>query len=216
MTSRRTYLSATGWHWLTPIYDPLSRLFGGDANRSTLLEEMDLATGERVLDIGCATGTLIVLLKQLRPGIAVVGLDPDPSALARAERKARRAGVLVHFSRGFSDQLPFANGSFDRVSITFMFSLLSLSEKEATLREIARVLRPGGSFHLLDLLKPPPLGVSLKVRLLGHGPGIQVCSEEQMVALMGRAGLAGAKTRQQTLWFAPFWPVATYRASRCP
>lgn len=211
VSSRRKYLPATGWHWLTPIYDPLSKLFRGDAIRSTLLEQMDLAPGLRVLDIGCATGTLLLLLKQLHPDIAVVGLDPDEDALARAECKAKRAGVHVRFSRGFSDQLPFADGSFDRISITFMFSLLSLPEKETTLGEIARVLRPGGSFHLLDLLRTPP-GVSLKARLLGYSPGVQVCSEEQIVALMGQAGLAHAvKTRQYPFLF---WPLASYRASR--
>jgi ubiquinone/menaquinone biosynthesis C-methylase UbiE len=211
MSSRRTYLPATGWHWLTPAYDPMSKLFGGDAVRSTLLDEMDLTPGLRVLDIGCATGTLMVRLKQIHPDIAAFGLDPDPSALACAQRKARRAGVHVRFSRGFSDQLPFASDSLDRVSITFMFSLLSLAEKEATLQEIARVLRPGGSFHLLDIVKAPP-GASLKIRLLRHGRGIQVCSEEQTVAMMARAGLAnGVKTRRHAVWF---WPLTSYRVSR--
>ena len=211
MTTRRTYLPAAGWHWALPIYDPYARLLGWDAVRSTLLEQMDLAPGQRVLDIGCATGTLVVVVKQRHPDVAVVGLDPDPEALVRAARKALRAGVKAHFNRGFSDQLPYADASFDRVSCTGMFSLLPLAEKETTLREVRRVLRPGGSFHLFDLVKMPP-GSSLWVRLLPSSQGFQVCTEEQTVALMREAGLADPrKTGQHPFWL---WPVARYRASR--
>ena len=216
MTIRRTYLPAAGCDWLLPIYDPYVKLLGWDAVRSTLLEQMDLAPGQRVLDIGCATGTLVVVVKQLHPDVAVVGLDPDPKALARAARKALRAGVKVHFNRGFSDQLPYADASFDRVSCTGMFSLLPLAEKETTLREVRRVLRSGGSFHLFDMVKNPP-GSSLwwrllQVRLRQTSQRLQVCTEEQTVALMREAGLTGpVKTGQHAFWL---WPLASYRASR--
>jgi len=215
MPKRRTYLPAAGLHWALPIYDPYVKLLGWDAVRSTLLEQMDLAPGQRVLDIGCATGTLVVVVKQLHPDIAVVGLDPDPKALARAARKAFRAGVKVHFNRGFSDQLPYADASFDRVSCTGMFSLLPPTEKETTLREIRRVLRPGGSFHLFDGVKNP-LGFSLWRPMLQvwlrQNQRFEVCTEGQTVALMRQAGLADArKTGQHPFWL---WPLATYRASR--
>lgn len=215
-TSKRRYLPAAGLHWCLPIYDPYAKLLGWDAVRSTLLEQMDLVPGQRVLDIGCATGTLVVLVKQLHPDVAVVGLDPDPKALARGARKAHRAGVKVHFNRGFSDQLPYADGSFDRVSITGMFSLLPPAEKGTTLREIRRVLRPGGSFHLFDMVRNP-LGSSLSLPLLRvwlrqPGQHFQVCTEDETVALMREAGFADArKTGQHPFWL---WPLASYRASR--
>jgi len=216
MTTRRTYLPAAGWHWALPIYDPYARLLGWDAVRSTLLEQMDLAPGQRVLDIGCATGTLVVVVKQRHPDVAVVGLDPDPEALVRAARKALRAGVKAHFNRGFSDQLPYADASFDRVSCTGMFSLLPPAEKETTLREVRRVLRPGGSFHLFDMVRNPPGSALwwrlLQVRLRQTNQRFQVCTEEQTVALMREAGLADArKTGQHAFWL---WPLASYRAGR--
>jgi ubiquinone/menaquinone biosynthesis C-methylase UbiE len=152
-----------------------------------------------------------VVVKQLHPDVAVVGLDPDPKALARAARKALRAGVKVHFNRGYADQLPYADAAFDRVSCTGMFSLLPLAEKETTLLEVRRVLRPGGSFHLLDLVKMP-IGSSLYRRVWRPVRGFQVCTEDQIVALMGQAGLTGArKTGQHPFWL---WPLARYRASR--
>ena len=208
MTSKRTYFPATGWDWALPIYDPLAKLLGGDAIQSAFVERMELAPGQRFLDIGCGTGTLAVLIKQLHPGVAVVGLDPDPRALARAARKAERAGVEVHFDRGFSDQLPYADASFDRVFCN-IFSLLPHEEKETTLGEVRRVLRPGGSFHLVDMVKAPP-GFSFW-RLFKPTQCFEFCTEEQIVALMRQAGLTDArKTGQYKVWF---WPFVSYQAS---
>jgi ubiquinone/menaquinone biosynthesis C-methylase UbiE len=199
-----------------PIYDPQAKLLGFNAVRGTLLEQMDLAPRQRVLDIGCGTGTLVVLVKQRHPDVGAVGLDPDPKALARAAHKALRAGVKVHLSRGFSDQLPYADGSFDHVSITSMFSLLPPAEKQATLCEIRHVHRPGGSFHLLDGVRNP-VGSSLwflllRVWLRQPGRRFRVCTEDEVVALMRQAGLTGAtKTGEHPFWL---WPLASYRASR--
>jgi ubiquinone/menaquinone biosynthesis C-methylase UbiE len=208
MIIRRTYIPAAGCDWLLPTYDLWVKLLGAEPVRSALLEQMALAPDQRVLDVGCGTGSLVVLLKQLHPGVSVVGLDPDPRALARAARKARRAGVNVCFVRGFSDQLPYADASFDRVSCTFMFSLLPSAEKEATLREVRRVLGLGGSFHLLDLIKTPP--GSFLLRLLQPSQRFHVYMEEQIVALMHQTGFSDArKTGDYAMWL---WPLATYQA----
>ena len=78
----RTYLPATGNHWALPLYDPLVKLLGADRARAVLLEQAVLRPGHRVLDIGCGTGTLAVSIKRQHPNVDVVGLDPDPTALA--------------------------------------------------------------------------------------------------------------------------------------
>ena len=209
MTTRRTFFPATGWDWLLPIYDPLATLMGADKYYTMAVDWLELAPGQRVLDIGCGTGTFAVRIRQLRPGVAVVGLDPDPRALARAARKAKRAGVEVHFERGFSDQLPYADASFDCVS-TNILSLLPHEEKEVTLREVRRVLRPGGALYLFDLAKTPP-GFSFW-RLFRRTQRFEFCTDEQILALMRQAGLSEArKTRELKLWF---WTFASYRASR--
>src|SRR2546430_13790941 len=96
MGSSRTYLPAAGHDWSSPLYDPIVKLLGGDAARKALLEQAALRPGQRVLDVGCGTGTLATLIKQLYPDVEVVGLDPDPEALARARRKAARAGAVEH------------------------------------------------------------------------------------------------------------------------
>jgi SAM-dependent methyltransferase len=145
MTIRRTYPPAGGWDWFLPFYDSYAKLLGWDAVRGSLLEQMDLARGQRVLDIGCATGTLVVAVKQLHPDVAEVGLDPDPRALARAARTALGSGVKVHFTRGFSDRLPYADGSFDRVSCTGMFSLPCPARSSIDLSLTSGLLASGGS-----------------------------------------------------------------------
>lgn len=152
--THRAYLPAAGRDWALPFYDPFVKLFGGDAARKVLIDHADIRPHQRILDIGCGTGTLAVQLKQLHPDIDLAALDPDPKALRRAERKAQRAGVAVKFDRGYSDDLPYPGSSFDRVFSSFMYHHLRPEDKEKTLREVHRVLRPGGSFHMLDLAGP--------------------------------------------------------------
>src|SRR5262245_14038956 len=148
--THRTYLPAAGHDWALPLYDPFVKLLGGDKTRRTLIEEAKLQSGQRVLEIGCGTGSLVVPIKQRYPGVDVVGLDPDPKALARANQKALRANVAIHFDEGFSDGMPYPAASFDRVFSSFMFHHLPLKEKASTLVEVRRVLKPGGRLLLLD------------------------------------------------------------------
>ena len=148
--SNRTYLPAAGHDAFLPVYDLLTALIGADKPRRTLLEKAKLSPGSRVLDIGCGTGTLVTLINKRHPNIDVSGLDPDPKALARATRKAGPDAANVHFDRGFSDSLPYANHSFDCVFSSYMFHHLEDDSRESTLREVRRVLKPGGRFFLLD------------------------------------------------------------------
>lgn len=148
--SQRPFVPGMGLDWLLPLYDPFTRLLGLDRTRRDLLFQAGLRPGHRVLDIGCGTGSLVVLAKQLFPDVEVVGIDPDSKALARAARKARRAGVRIELHPGFSDRLNYPDASFDRVFSSFMFHHLDRGEKARTAREIRRVLKADGALHLLD------------------------------------------------------------------
>src|SRR5262245_29839820 len=110
--SARTYLPAAGHDWLLPLYDPLMRLLGGDGARRALLDQSTIRPGERILEVGCGTGTLVLLIKRLHSDVDVVGMDPDSKALARARRKAQREGIAIQLDCGFADQLPYAAASF--------------------------------------------------------------------------------------------------------
>lgn len=97
------------------------KLLGGDAARALLVEQAAIRPGQRVLDVGCGTGSLLVQLKRRYADVEAVGLDPDPRALARARRKGLRAGFSFQLDQGFADELPYADASFDRVVSSFMF-----------------------------------------------------------------------------------------------
>ena len=148
--AERRYLPGMGRDWLLPLYDPFTRLIGIESAHRKLADEAALESAERVLEIGCGTGNLALLVKRMRPQVEVVGLDPDPKALARAARKARRAGLPLELDRGFADELPYPAGSFNRVLSSLMFHHLQADLRRASLRQVLRVLRPGGSLHLMD------------------------------------------------------------------
>jgi ubiquinone/menaquinone biosynthesis C-methylase UbiE len=191
--TQRTYLPAAGHDWLLPFYDPFAKLLGGDRARRALIGQAALRRGHRVLDVGCGTGALVIEIKRLHPEVDVVGLDPDPKALARARRKAGRAALSVRFDQGFADELPYSDESFDRVFSSFMFHHLEPDEREKTLKEIRRTLRPGGSLHLLDFGGPKAGSGGLLARLLHSSHRLKDNDEGRMLALMKQAGFRDAR-----------------------
>jgi ubiquinone/menaquinone biosynthesis C-methylase UbiE len=144
------YLPAMGSDRLLPLYDPFTWLLGVRAAHRRLAEQAAIGPGHRVLEIGTGTGNLALLVARRYPGTEVIGLDPDPLALARARRKADRRGLGVQWDLGTAGELPYADGSVDRVLSSLMFHHLDEDEKRRALAEVRRVLKPGGSLHLMD------------------------------------------------------------------
>jgi SAM-dependent methyltransferase len=184
------YLPGMGRDWLLPLYDPLTRALGMEAAHRSLADRADVRSGQRVLEIGCGTGNLAVLVKRLHHDVDVVGLDPDPRALARARRKARRRGVAVRLDRGFAERLPYADATFDRVLSAFMFHHLEPAGRRATLREVMRVLRPGGALHLLDFGGAKDRSDGLLARVAHRSPRLQDNFGDRIPELMREAGLS--------------------------
>ena len=146
----RNFVPAAGHDLFLPLYDPLWRLMGGHGVRDTFIRDAGLASGHRVLDIGCGTGSLAVQIAESVPGVQVTALDPDSKALGRGSAKAQRAGVEVRWNEGFADALPYDADAFDRVLSSFMFHHLDADVKRGTLREARRVLGSEGELHLID------------------------------------------------------------------
>jgi ubiquinone/menaquinone biosynthesis C-methylase UbiE len=151
--TRKTYLPAAGKDWLLPFYDPFTKLFGVEAAHRRLIKQATISPDNRVLEIGCGTGNLSILLKRLNPAVQVVGIDPDRKALARARRKAQQRGAAIQFDQGFSEELPYPDASFDKVFSAFMLHHVRPDAKSASLREAFRVIKPRGSLHLLISMK---------------------------------------------------------------
>lgn len=162
--------SSRGLH--TPrLYDLLLFLMthGRESRyREHLLDLAGLKSGQRVLDIGSGTGTLaLAAAKRLAPGGVVYGVDVSPKMVAAARRKARRKGldVSVHFSASDATALSFADGMFDAVLVTTVLHMVPEAERATVLREIARILRPGGVVLLVDYGGSERPGVVAKMHL---------------------------------------------------
>ena len=139
------------WAW---AYDPLVWVLTMGRDRTFREKTLDLARlaeGEAVLDIGCGTGTLAIAAKRrVGPAARVAGIDPSPEMIARARKKARRAGVAVSFDKAVAEELPFEAGSFDVVMGTLMLHHLPEDARQKCIAEVRRVLKPGGRFLALD------------------------------------------------------------------
>jgi len=208
--SQRTYLPAAGRDSLLPLYDLMTKLMGADQARTALLDRAKIQSGHRVLDVGCGTGSLIIQLKRLYPATDVVGLDPDPKALARARRKAAHAAVSIHLDQGFGDELPYPDASFDRVFSSLMFHHVPTNEKGKTVREVRRVLKPGGEFHMLDFEGPEKGAHGLLARILHSSDRLKDNSESRVLSFMTEARFADAKKVGRRAMF--FGNIAYYRA----
>jgi ubiquinone/menaquinone biosynthesis C-methylase UbiE len=209
----RTYLPAAGYHWSLALYDPLVKLLDGDAARAMLLEQAAVRPGQRVLDIGCGTGSLLVLISRNHPDVEVMGLDPDPRALTRASRKGQRAGLSFQLDQGFADELPYADGTFDRVFSSFMFHHLEDARKVPTLREVCRVLKPRARLHLMDFVKVDSPSAGRVARWLHASPRLKDNSDERILSLMREAGLSDPKRIASRTLLAG--DIAYYQASIC-
>ena len=210
---RREFLPAAGRNLFLPLYDPFVSMIGGDRARRTLVNQANIQPGQRMLDIGCGTGTLVVLLKRLYSDINVVGLDPDPKALKRAKAKAERARVPVKLDQGFGDKLPYQQGTFDRVFSSFMFHHLEEQNREQTLSEVFRVLNTGGSFHLLDFAGGHG-SHGLHARLFHSSERLKDNSVERMLELMKRAGFKQAKKTSDGSMLFGLLRTAYYEGSK--
>jgi ubiquinone/menaquinone biosynthesis C-methylase UbiE len=212
--SQRTYIPAAGLDLFLPFYDLITRVMGADRARAALLGQAEFTAGQRVLDIGCGTGTLAVLLKQRRPQAEIVGLDPDPKALARARRKAQRSAVQVQFNRGFSDALDFPECSFNHVFSSYMFHHLDTATKETTLREIRRVLKPDGYFHLLDFGAADAASAGSLLRWINSHHGLNENSESRILTLIADAGFSDAKMVGSEAVLFGLMQAVYYRAAK--
>jgi ubiquinone/menaquinone biosynthesis C-methylase UbiE len=121
------------------------------AFREKILRLARLEPGDSVLDVGCGTGSLAIVAKrQVGTAGMVHGIDPSPEMLARADNKARKAGIEVGFTNAAAQALPFPDAQFDVVLSTLMLHHLPRKGRQQCVGEIRRVLKPGGRVLAVD------------------------------------------------------------------
>lgn len=122
--------------------------------RAAMVDAVDPRPGQRLLDVACGTGLVTEAL--VRRGAAVVALDQSEQMLEGLRRRAARDPELaerVEPVLGQAEALPFPDGSFD--ALTFTYLLRYVDDPAATLRELARVVRPGGAIGMVEFGVPP-------------------------------------------------------------
>ena len=125
-TQAEPYIRPLRFDWLTPLYDRIVPLLLPEAAlKRRLIEQAYIHPGARVLDLGTGTATLAIMIKRAHQDAEVAGLDADPHALEIAAAKAAAAGVRLRLDRGFATDLPYEDGSFDRVFSSLMLHHLA-------------------------------------------------------------------------------------------
>src|SRR5215213_7264681 len=183
--------------------------FGRDkAIREKLIELAAPAPGEKVLDVGCGTGTLAIAIKPQVGAGEVHGIDASPEMIQVAKEKAAKAGSDIDFQVALIEAIPFPDASFDLVTSSLMLHHLPDDLKRTGLDEIRRVLKPGGRFMAIDFAahSHSPLchllsifghsrGESMVGKLIFHIFGSLAEFERDLIRERTQAGLQAARAR---------------------
>jgi demethylmenaquinone methyltransferase/2-methoxy-6-polyprenyl-1,4-benzoquinol methylase len=141
---------------LGPTYDRYARLlsFGQDPRWRSFLVSRVPSDAHRVLDVAAGTAAVAIELARAEPTRTVVGVDQSPEMLAAGRVRIEDAGLSgrIELREARAERLPFDDGELD--ALTFTYLLRYVDDVRATLRELARVVRPGGTVAMLEFGLP--------------------------------------------------------------
>jgi len=141
---------------LGPTYDRYARLlsFGQDPRWRLFLVSRIPRSATRVVDVATGTAAVAIELAQAVPQRTVVGVDQSPEMLAAGRVRVAQAGLAerIDLREGRAESLPFADAEFDALTVTYL--LRYVDDPVATMRELARVVRPGGVLAMLEFAVP--------------------------------------------------------------
>ncbi|MBI5823387.1 MAG: methyltransferase domain-containing protein [Chloroflexi bacterium] len=200
------YVPAFGLHGLTPFYDPFARLF--NALRSRLIQQANIQSGQRALDLGCGTGLLTRLVKQSAPEAHVTGLDGDDEVLKIARDKSR--GTDIQWDEGLATDLPYPDQSFDVVVSSFVTHHLTGADKVRAFKEVHRILRPDGGFYILDFGPPFNLLTRVQASVMKNFEITVDNFAGRILPMLTEAGFGRVKEAEHVITF--FGPVSFYQA----
>lgn len=151
----RNFTPLLGRSWLTPLYDRAIGLFTREARwRREIVAQAGLAPGDRAIDVGSGTGTLLRALMASCPEAGLIGVEPDPAALAIARRKFGAGADLVRWHNGFLDSLELPDGWRPNMIVSsLVLHQVPLSQKRAILTRIEHLLAPEGVALIADYMR---------------------------------------------------------------
>lgn len=149
--SKTKYIPALRFKWLTPLYDFFINITMPEKKiKQALIEAANIPAGAKVLDFGCGTATLTIMVKEMHPGANVTGIDVDREIFDRAIQKVKEKKLDVFLLDYDGNQLPFQHNAFDRTVSCLVFHHLDTETKQKALAEIFRVLNKNGQLHIAD------------------------------------------------------------------
>jgi ubiquinone/menaquinone biosynthesis C-methylase UbiE len=149
---KKNYIPALTWNWLTPVYDFVLRfIMREQVFKQLLVKQVNPQPTDKILDLGCGTGTLTLMIQKQQPNADLTGLDSDEQVLKIARQKSQQAGFTkVRWEKGMAFSLPYQEGTFETVASCLAIHHLALSDKRKTFKEVFRILKPGGTFNIAD------------------------------------------------------------------
>ncbi len=164
---------------------------GGERRfRKQVIGELGVKAGHRFLEICCGTGTLSLIAAE--NGAEVTGIDLAENMLRVAAEKAEKKGLKAVFEQHNAEDIKLADGSFDRILISFGLHELPLEAQKNTLREIKRLLKPGGQAMIVDY--GPSYGLpGVVYRLLlrfTEEPTVRQFIKEDLIKMLHEAGFS--------------------------
>jgi ubiquinone/menaquinone biosynthesis C-methylase UbiE len=205
--ARAHYIPALSFRWLTPLYDPLLKWgMREEIFKRRLIEQAHIKPGQRVLDVGCGTGTLTVMLKQSTPLANVTGVDGDIEVLSIAKAKAGQSHVDITWDHGLAYNLPYPDNSFDVVVSSLVVHHLRSEDKVRAFQEVRRTLRSVGWFHIVDFGRPFSLLTRVQGAVMKNLEEATDNFNGQILPMLKKAGFDSAyEVEHKNTLFGPIW-----------
>lgn len=211
-------IPAAGHRWLAPVYDQGVRALTREGVwRAALVGQVAPAVGDLIVDVGCGTGTLLVLLGKAAPGATLVGLDPDPTIIPRARAKLADAGIEATLVQGFPEDLPslLDRKPATKVVSSLVFHHIPLDEKRSALAAMLAALSPEGELHLADYGLQRSWVMRSLFRVIQALDGFETTEPNARGVLPGLIREVGFEDVEETLALpTPTGSISLYRARR--
>ena len=152
MTKEKEFTPALGFSALTPAYDlAISALTREDIWRTELIDIVEPSNDDRILDVGCGTGSLVTRMKVRNPQCEIHGIDPDTAVLVKARKKAKTSNLDIAFHHGFLNPDTLTQlGRFSKIVSSLVFHQTALDTKSDILELMKKLLEPGGKLFIAD------------------------------------------------------------------